>query len=218
MSVEMDDGDDGGDDDKDRNNQLFITTIGKTMIIDEYNNTAAVEASRLRRLRRMNLLQERKLGHYGWKDLQLRMIQYRKLKEQRRREKNTIQHRMARQARTGFKKLDHRYMDGLRHKIAREHWSTEQLRRVRTKDAEQHRIAQAHLTNAQRQQIRKKNVVMHQLARFRKRKYSDREKQYINNIIQYHNQNCKPLGQCTTECNYREIYEYIPDNDERKRI
>ena len=187
------------------------------MIIDEDNNTACVEAARLRRLRRMNLLRERKLGHYGWKDLKLGMIQNRKLKDKRRREKNTIQHRMARQARTGFKKFDHRYMDGLRHKIAREHWSNEKLQRVRTQDMERHRIALAHLTNAQRQQLRKKNAVRHRLTRYFKTKYSDAEKQFIDNIKKYHNRECKPLGQCTAQCNYRELYKYS-DDDERKRI
>ena len=187
------------------------------MIINEYDNTAPVEASQLRRFRRMNLLRERKLGHYGWKDLKLKMIQNQKLVDKQRREKNTIEHRMARQARTGSKKLDHRFMDGLRHKIAREHLSNEQLQRVRTQDAERHRTALAHLTNAQRQQQRKKNAVLHRLARFYKKKYSDREKQFKDNIIQYHNRECKPLGQCTAKCNYRELYNYI-DLDERKRI
>lgn len=187
------------------------------MIIDEHDNTAPVEASRLRRLRRMNLLRERKLGHYGWNHLKLRMVQDRNLKEQRRREKNTIQHRMARQAWTGFKKLDYRFMDGLRHKIAREHLSNEQLQHVRVQDAERHRISLAHLTNEQREQLRRKNAVHHRLACFYKKPYSNQEKQFKDNIIKYHNQECKPLGQCTTKCNYRELYEYI-NEDERKRI
>ena len=50
---------------------------------------------------------------------------------------------MARQAWTGFKKLDYRFMDGLRHKIAREHLSNEQLQHVRVQDAERHRISLA---------------------------------------------------------------------------
>lgn len=176
----------------------------------------SAEVCRLRRWKRMLVLRDRKLGHYGWQELKLKMIQDRKVRDERRRRTNAFQHRMARRAWDEYD--EHRYLDGLRHKIAREHWSTEQLLRVRAKDAERHRLAQAHLTDMQRQQIRKKNVMMHQLTRFRKKKYSNKERQYINNIIQYHNQNCKPLGQCTTECNYREIYEYITDNDERKRI
>ena len=60
------------------------------------NINKPVESSQCRHLRRMNILRERKLGHHQWKGLKLKMMQYRKLQDNKRWQEDKVQHRIVR--------------------------------------------------------------------------------------------------------------------------
>jgi len=172
------------------------------------------EASLHRCLRRMNLLQERKLGHYQWRDLVLKMRQCR---DNQRRQKNTIQRRNARAQLTD---TDHiKYMDALRHRTVRSHLTNEQRQHIRMRDADRHRTARASLSDERRKQIRQKNALQQKLRRWDRAVYGKEcQDRIVQSVFQHHRQECAKLGHCTADCNLREIYEYVNNEEEREFI
>lgn len=60
------------------------------------SHAAVAEICRRRRLKRMDLLRKRKLGHYGWHQLKSNIILCRETQRNERRQKNTEQRRIAR--------------------------------------------------------------------------------------------------------------------------
>ena len=183
-----------------------------------YNDN--VEACRCRRLQRMNLLRERKLGHHQWNHLKLKMMQYRKLRDTKRRQQDKVQHSIAR-AQKSDRHWVTQFRDAKRHRNLRLHLSEKELQHVRMKDAQRHRTARANLTDEQRKRVRQKNAFQHKMAyNSWWRSFPDMErdrKKIVEGVIQYHNQKCKSLGHCSDQCNYREIYNYV-SNKEQQRI
>lgn len=177
-----------------------------------------VESSQCRRLRRMNILRERKLGHHQWKGLKLKMMQYRKLRDNKRRQEDKVQHRIARVQKRDRHWIE-QYRDARRHRNLRLHLSEEELQHVRMQDAQRHRTARANLTAEQRERLRQKNAFQHKMAyiscRHNIHDILGEEERIANNVIQYHNQKCKSLGHCSGECNYREIYKYVSNEEQR---
>ena len=98
------------------------------------NINKPVESSQCRRLRRMNILRERKLGHHQWKGLKLKMMQYRKLRDNKRRQEDKVQHRIARVQKRDRHWIE-QYRDARRHRNLRLHLSEEELQHVRMQDA-----------------------------------------------------------------------------------
>ena len=85
-------------------------------------------------------------------------------------------------------------------------------------DAQRHRTARANLTAEQRERLRQKNAFQHKMAyiscRHNIHDILGEEERIANNVIQYHNQKCKSLGHCSGECNYREIYKYVSNEEQ----
>lgn len=180
-----------------------------------------VEGCKRRRMTRMNLLRERKLGHHQWQKWKLNFITRRKLHNNEQQQKNTEQHRIARARMRleNFMKCENiKFKDADRHRKSRLLLSNEQLDYFRHKDAEQHRVARAHLIDEDRNKIRQKNAFKHlilRLARHCEVAFFNRE---VTRVLEYHRHECKQLGQCSAQCRYREIYDCVHNDEERQLI
>ncbi|KAL3769813.1 hypothetical protein ACHAWU_010321 [Discostella pseudostelligera] len=179
------------------------------------NINKPAESSQCRRLRRMNILQERKLGHHQWKHLKLKMMQHRKLRDNKRRQADKVQHRIARVQKSDRHWIE-QYRDAQRHRNLRLNLSDEELQHVRMQDAQRHRTARANLTAEQRERLRQKNAFQHKMAYIPCQYFPGEKQRIVDRVIQYHNQQCKSLGHCSDQCNYREIYRYVSKEEQRR--
>lgn len=177
-----------------------------------------IKACKRRRMKRMNLLREKNLGHHQWHEWKLNR---RKVQHNERQQKNTEQHRMARAHMKveNFMKCEHiKYKDADRHRKSRLLLSNEQLDYFRHQDADRHRAARANLTDDDRKKIRQKNAFQHKMVYTWKYVVGDRLNREVTRVLEYHRHECKQLGECPAQCNYREIYDYVHNEEERLLI
>ena len=173
---------------------------------------------RLRRLQRMNLLRQRKLGHHQWHNFKLSRNLRRKAQYNSRQHRNTEQHKIARAHMNPSMRYIVILKDALWHKQSRSLLTYEQLQHFRKVDSDRHHAARAHLTDEHRKQILSQDAFRHKLMYFSRYPiHKEYREQIIQRVLQHHMSKCKS-GVCNAECHYREIYDYVGSEKERTKI